>query len=110
MNSRAKGQRGEREWIKYLLTFFPSLEGKLKRGLQSRGGGKEVPDVEDFPVYHWEVKRVEKLNIWNAQKQAVADAEEGKIPALAYRRNHGDWWVSLPADEALRLMAQDLDL
>lgn len=105
MNSRSKGQRGEREWIKFLLARFPEFTGLIKRGLQSRGGGAEVPDVEGFPEYHWEVKRVERLNVWEAQAQAVRDAPDGKIPALAYRRNRGEWWVSFPAAHALELVA-----
>jgi hypothetical protein len=41
--SRDKGKRGERATASELRDVFPDLS--IKRGLQSRDGGAEVPDV-----------------------------------------------------------------
>lgn len=103
MNSRSKGQRGEREWASVLRGRFPGLA--FRRGLQSRGGGKEVMDVEGLPGFHCEVKRVEKLNIWQALAQAESDSDPGLIPIVPFRRNRGGWYVALRADDFLDLVA-----
>ena len=103
MNSRSKGQRGEREWASVLRGRFPGLV--FRRGLQSRGGGKEIMDVEGLPGFHCEVKRVEKLNIWQALAQAEDDADAQNIPLVPFRRNRGEWYVALRADDFLDLVA-----
>lgn len=96
--SRSKGQRGEREWRKWLLDRLGCIFAR--RGRQSRSGGREEPDVKDgIPGTHPECKRVEKLNIWAALAQAEADAAvNGLIPYVAFRRNRGQWNVAVPAD------------
>ena len=104
MNSRDKGQRGEREWAAFLKERFPHLE--FRRGLQARGGGKEVMDVEGLPGYHQEVKRVEKLNIWQALAQAEDDADPQLSPLVPFRRNRGEWYVALRADDFCDLLAE----
>jgi hypothetical protein len=105
MNSRDKGQRGEREWAGVLSARFPALE--FKRGIQTRAGGKEAADVMGLPGWHGEVKRVEKLNIWSALSQAESDAK-GVDYYVAFRRNHGPWYVAIPAETWLNLIAQDI--
>lgn len=92
--SRDKGKRGERE-VANLLCDATGVA--WKRGLQSRGGGQEVPDVYTR-VYPWdrlhiEVKRNERLNVWAAMDQARSDAREGAIPVVIARRNRGGWIV-----------------
>ena len=101
--SRAKGQRGEREWRKWLLNNLGCIFAR--RGWQTRGGGMEEPDVKDgIPGTHPEVKRVEKLNIWAAMAQAEEDAAvRGHIPYTAFRRNRGRWYVCTPADDLVGL-------
>lgn len=102
MNSRAKGARGEREWANVLRLEFPALE--FRRGLQSRGGGAEVADVEGLPGYHQEVKRVEKLNVWRALAQAERDADPGLVPIVPFRRNGSRWYVAMPAEHFFDLI------
>lgn len=104
MNSREKGARGEREWASVLATRFP--EYAFRRGIQTRGGGAEAADVygDDLGV-HWEVKRVEALNIWMALAQAETDAlHRDQIPVVAFRRNRGLWYAALPALPFLDLL------
>lgn len=96
IDSREKGQRGERELAKMLREFGIEAE----RG-QQRAGSAESPDVKhSINGLHIEVKRVEKLNIWSAMAQAVRDAGS-LIPSVWYRRNHGQWWVAIPAKHFL---------
>lgn len=102
MNSRSKGQRGEREWANVLRVEFPELE--FRRGLQSRGGGAEVADVEGLPGFHFEVKRVENLAIWKALAQAENDADAQLVPVVAFRRNFGKWYVAIAAEHFFDLL------
>jgi len=95
LNSRRKGARGELEWAATLRALgFPAA----RRGQQHRGG-PESPDVAGgIPGTHCEVKRVERLNLYDAIEQAVRDAE-GRIPYVAHRRNRSGWLITLRADD-----------
>jgi hypothetical protein len=106
VNSRAKGARGEREFAALLRERFPDLE--FERGIQTRGGGAEAADVFGLPGIHWEVKRVEKLNIWAALVQAETDADyASEIPVVAFRQNRSPWYVALPAHAFLDLYSRN---
>jgi len=45
---------------------------------------------------HFEVKRVQSLNLKETVAQATRDAE-GKAPVVAHRRNGEQWMVTMPA-------------
>lgn len=104
MNSRAKGKAGELEFSHYLTAL---LGCRFRRGQQFHGGA-EAPDViADDPALkaiHWEVKRVESLNLREAMAQAVRDASVTQVPVVAHRRNRGEWLFTFRADDLLRLM------
>lgn len=96
-DSRAKGARGEREFAAMLKTRFPQLD--FARGIQTRGGGAEAADVYGLPGFHFEVKRVEALNVWKALAQAQHDADPQSYAAVAFRRNRSGWYVAQPAED-----------
>ena len=95
-NSRDKGKRGELEWAAYLraLGFTDA-----KRGQQHKGG-PESPDVTGVAGVHFEVKRVEALNLGSAIAQALKDCG-ANIPVVAHRRNRTPWQVTIPASRLL---------
>lgn len=102
MNSNQKGKRGEREWRDVLRAAgFDARRG------QQYAGGTDSPDVicPELDAFHFEVKRVEKLNIENAVAQAVVDGV-GKTPIVAHKRNRGDWLVTLHASDWLAMVRQ----
>lgn len=103
MNSRDKGKRGEREWAEVLR----AAGFEARRG-QQFSGGTESPDVVCSALgwLHWEVKRVERLNLEAACHQAAEDAGEGKQWAVAHRRNGSPWAVTMPAELALAMLRQ----
>lgn len=107
MNSRQKGKRGEREWAAYLRE-----QGyhDARRGQQFAGGG-DSPDVvcDSLPI-HWEVKRVEKLNVYDAMNQAMRDRGQGKVPVVAYRRNDHRWLVVMEADAFFAWFKEHVDV
>lgn len=92
MNGKRKGSAGERE-VRDILTAagFPA-----RRNDQMYCGGFDNPDVdaEGLEDFHFEVKRVERLNLEEAMQQAEADAA-GRVPVVVHRRNRRPWRVTL---------------
>ena len=98
-SSQRKGADGERELADLLREYGYPVErgGSLSFG--------EVPDVTGLPGVHIEVKRVERLNVPEAMKQAVRDA--GKFhdgaPTLFHRRNRQGWLVTMRLSDWLEM-------
>lgn len=90
INSRQKGCRGEREWRDHLIA-----NGYEARRGQQYSGSPDSPDVVCNLPFHFEVKRVEKLNIEKAVKQSEDDCGE-KMPVVAHKKNRGQWLVTMP--------------
>lgn len=99
MNSKRKGSAGERE----LCDFLAARGYPAHRNDQRYVGGKNNPDVsaEGLEGYHFEVKRVERLNVSEAMKQAAGDAS-GRIPAVVHRRNREPWLITLRLEDWLK--------
>lgn len=99
VNGNIKGKAGEREFASVLRGFgFEARRGQQYSGI----GGEDV--VSSVEGVHFEVKRVERLNVMEAYAQATRDAGD-KWPVVAHRRNRGDWMVTLSATHFLQLVA-----
>jgi Holliday junction resolvase len=100
VNSRAKGVRGERQWRDELRA-----NGYRARRGQQFSGSPESPDVvsDDLPWAHFEVKVVEKLNIYDAIEQALRDCGR-KVPFVSHRRNHRPWLVTMTSEVFFRFL------
>lgn len=79
-------------------------------GVNSTAAPTETPDVVGLPGIHIECKRVERLNIEDAMRQAVDDtgAEilpfgEEIYPAVFHRRNRGTWLVTMRLEDWIAL-------
>jgi len=99
MNSKNKGKNGELEFSRLCRS-----EGyDTRRTAQYCGNTGEAADIIGLPHIHVEVKRVERLNINEAMRQSIHDANlnvvEGdkSIPIVAHRRNHDDWYITMRA-------------
>lgn len=93
MNSKRKGSGGEREFAAIMTAAgFDSHRNDQRRP----GGGHDNPDVSSKGLenLHFEVKRVEHLNISQAMAQAIADAA-GRVPIVAHRKNRQEWLVTM---------------
>lgn len=98
VNSKRKGSQGEREFA--TLCRKHGFEN-ARRGQQYSGiEGKDVVGLEGI---HIEVKRVERLNIDEAMRQAIRDSKEGEIPIVAHRRNREEWKVTMRAKDWFEL-------
>ena len=84
---RSKGGRGEREARDELKRLFGC---EAERG-QQRCGGPDSPDVKtSISGVHFEVKRTEKLRLWEAMDQACRDTGTN-IPVVLHRPNSRPW-------------------
>lgn len=98
-SSQRKGAAGERELVSVLNEY----------GFETQRGGSETfgtrPDVAGLPGIHIEVKRVERLNIWEAMQQSCRDAVKFRdgMPAVFHRRNRQPWLVTMRLDDFVRL-------
>lgn len=93
-NSRSKGVRGELEFSKVCREQGYK---SARRGHQF--SGLEGQDVVGLPGIHIEVKRREKLNLYDAIGQAVRDAKGEALPIVAHRKNNCDWLITMRAED-----------
>lgn len=101
LNSRQKGKRCERLACAALSELF----GWHARRSQQYKGTTDSSDIEvdETPSVFWEVKHVEKLNVWEALRVAVSQAGR-KIPIVMHRRNREPYWlVTIRLDDLQRL-------
>lgn len=95
INSREKGAAGEREFANICKAKGFT---EARRGQQYSGANGDA-DVVGLPFMHIEVKRVERLNVSNAIKQAKEDARKREIPLVAHRKNREGWLITMELDE-----------
>ena len=107
-NSIAKGKKGEREWANFLKDHGYE---NARRGQQFKGGG-DSPDVLGLPGIHQEVKRVERLHLWESMDQSKRDAADGEVPIVVHRANRKPWIVIMDAEDwiAMYKKCEMLDL
>ena len=97
--SRAKGSRGELEFARLARTYGFDCE---RTGRDGRTSEDVTHNIEGA---HLEIKRDERLSVDAMVRQAERDAQPGRVPVVAYRRNRQPWRVVVPAEEWLRLKA-----
>ena len=105
INSRQKGKRGELEWCKVCKAEgFEAFRGAQHAG-KNLTTSEASPDVitPDLNI-HYEVKRVERLNLDDALAQAQRDANPGEIAAVSHRKNNGPWMVTMSAEDHFNLV------
>lgn len=96
--SREKGKRGEREVASILRAYGYDC----RRGQQYHGGG-DSPDVAGLPGIHIEVKRTERLSLYDALAQAKRDAKEGNLPVVLHRKNESKWVAIMDFDDWMKI-------
>ena len=100
--SREKGKVGEREFARLLCA-----EGfDASRGVQYQGSA-DSPDVicPCLPGIHFEVKRTERLRLYEALEQAKHDGD-GKLPIVVHRMNSRGWVAILQVTDLLALLRE----
>jgi hypothetical protein len=99
--SKRKGAAGEREAAEKLNDV---LGTRFHRGRQYHGG-PESPDLTgDLPGLHLEVKRCERLRLYEALAQARRDASVTQVPAVMHRANQKPWVIVVDVEHLIRLL------
>lgn len=103
MNSKRKGNRAELE----LLHLLQANGIDAHRNDQRYVGGVDNPDIAARigPVsVHVEVKRVERLSLAAALRQAKRDANGHALPVVAHRSNRQPWLVTVELADLLEVL------
>lgn len=98
---RDKGKRGERELARILRDYGY----ECRRGQQFCGSSGDA-DVVGLPGIHIEVKRTERLNLYDALTQAGSDSRPGEIPVVFHRRNDCKWVCILSLDDFMNIYGE----
>mgnify|MGYP005958052193 FL=1 len=100
MNSKQKGKRGELEFAK----LCREMGYDVRRTAQYCGNTGDASDCVGLPGIHIEVKRTERLNLYEAMDQSVRDSRDSDdIPMVAHRRNNCDWLIIMRAEDWFEL-------
>lgn len=105
INSKAKGKAGELELSHKLQEYGYDT----RRTNQYCGNTGDASDVVGLDGIHCEVKRVEKLNIYDAMSQAIHDSDEngnGNLPTVFHRKNRCDWLVTMRLEDWIQLFRE----
>lgn len=106
MNSKRKGNRAERE----LLHLLQSYGLDARRNDQQYIGGIDNPDisVRIGPVsVHVECKRVERLALAAALRQAHRDANGHALPVVVHRRSREPWLITMEMEDLLQIIGKE---
>lgn len=98
INSNSKGKKGELEFANLLKEY-----GFQARRSQQYKGTETSADITSELPYHFEVKRVEKLNIDKAIEQVVKDCGE-TTPVVAHRKNRKEWLITMRFEDWVELV------
>ena len=102
INSKSKGKRGELEICNELKKYGYDCRRTVQYNGKATEGGADVVGLTGI---HAEIKRVEKLNIYDAIDQAKRDAKNGDKPTVFHRKNRCNWLVTMELDEFMELYA-----
>lgn len=105
-SSKQKGRRFQQEIVNLLLKVAGiKLEPDDIRSTSMGAPGEDVlfsPAARRLFPFSIECKNVEKLNIWEAIKQAKENM--GKhIPVVCFKRNNHEAWIAMPIKDYMRL-------
>ena len=100
VNSKRKGAAGELE-LSHKLNEYGF---ETRRSVQYNGKADDgKADLVNLPGIHIECKRVERLNVSEAMKQAINDAKGGELPTVFHRKNYEGWLVTMRLDDWMDL-------
>lgn len=104
-SAKAKGRRFQQYVRDVLLKAASSLEPDDIRSTSMGAGGEDIlfsPAARKIYPYSVECKCVERLNIWDAIKQAVDNC--GKyIPTVVFKKNNHEAWIAMPLDDFMEI-------
>ena len=109
INSRQKGKRGELEACHVLRKLW--LVPTLIRAAQACGA-YAADLICALPLFHFEVKRYKTIASTKFMEQAVEDKNDGQIPVVVQREDHGEWLLVIRLEDSetfARTLVEHLD-
>lgn len=108
INSKQKGKRGENELVRKLKEYGCNT----RRSVQYNGKADDgQADLIGLDGIHVEVKRVERLNIYDAIEQAKRDSKNSdNLPAVFHRKNNCEWLVTMRLEDWIKLYRNYVDI
>lgn len=107
INSKAKGKNGELE-VAHILKEYGFEDAR--RTAQYCGNTGDASDVVGMEGYHLEVKRNERLNIYEAVEQSIRDARDGELPVVIHRKNRKPWLITMTLEDYMeRVLGRSKD-
>lgn len=107
-NGKQKGKRGELEFSRLCREYG----WEVRRTAQYCGNTGEAADVVGLPGVHVEVKRVEKLNIYDGVNQMKRDRDKrdpNLLGIVAHRKNNHEWLITMTAKDWFKLFQEYSD-
>ena len=108
-SAKAKGRKLQQMVRDLILEAFPSLEPDDVRSTSMGCSGEDLqlsPAARRLFPYSVEAKNVEKLNVWGAYEQAVANSGEHE-PLLVMKKNRKKPLVVLDLEAFIELLKDD---
>jgi hypothetical protein len=109
---RSKGLRGEHEVAAIFRAHGFEVRGLEGTGdhlcITSRRPVSLMPRATAIPTpltIHSEVKRQERLQLWQWLAQLEAEAPAGTLPLLSFRRNRSPWYAAVQLERLVELLA-----
>lgn len=102
VNSKRKGKVGELEASK---AWAEAFRCEARRGQQFAGGADSPDIVHSVPGVHLEVKRTERLHLYDALEQAQSESG-GSCPVVLHRANNRQWVAIVPLDALPELVTK----
>lgn len=93
-----------------ILENFTSLEQDDVVSTLMGDSGTDIklsPAARKVFPYSVEAKNQEKLNIWEALKQAESNCKEGTYPALFFKRNNTKTYVVIESEHFFELVKKN---
>jgi hypothetical protein len=104
-SAKAKGRRFQQFVRDLLLRAAESLEEDDIRSTSMGASGEDIlfsPAARKIYPYSIECKNVERLNIWDAIKQAKDNCKK-YIPMVIFKKNNHEAWVAIPLSDFMKL-------
>jgi hypothetical protein len=106
-SAKAKGRRLAQRVRDALLSWAPDLASDDIQVTSSSVGGEDLrlsPRAREIYPYAIECKNQEKLNVWEAIKQADSHINGcGHIPLVVFARNHSKDYVVVELEKFLKV-------
>ena len=100
-NSKQKGKRGELECAKKLREYGFN---EVRRSVQYNGKAEEgQPDLIGLPNIHIEVKRTERLKLYDAIEQTERDKKEEELGVIFHKKNNCEWVCIMTFEDWIKL-------